>query len=98
MRSFQVPIFGSRVFITQDPEEASEWCDFPLKDVNGFCANVNGKIFVYVEDDDPALLAHECLHAAGYTLEYSHIESRDEELMANLMQYIMTECSKRLPQ
>lgn len=100
MRTFAIPIFGSRVFFTRKREEAQAWLDKrgfeeAMGACDGFSQHLDGHILVYVKDDNPALLAHECFHAAGRALEYSGIESRDEELLAYLLQWIMAECQKR---
>lgn len=100
MQTFAVPLFGSRIFYTRDRQEAQEWqdrrgFDLSLASVDGICCPDNGNILVYTKTQDAALLAHECLHAAYAVLDYSGIESRDEELLAHLMQWVLAECLKR---
>lgn len=103
MKSFSVPVFKSHIYYTSDPSEAQEWLDKRRFDSHvsdeddGFCNTDNGQILIFIKNDDPALLAHECLHAVYRILEYSSIESRDEELIAYLLEWTVGECLRAKP-
>jgi hypothetical protein len=93
VKSFSVPIFGSRIYHTRDRDEAQRWLDKNCPDaclsVDGLCANNGGAVLVYTKDDAPGLLAHEAVHAAGFVLDACGAETRDEEIVAHLVQFIV---------
>ncbi len=97
MKSFAIPVFGCRIYFTQESDNAETWLQKrgfsdSLYGIDGLCTALSGEILVYVAKDEDGLLAHECYHAACRVLEAVGAE-HDEETAAHLLQYIVDHCS-----
>lgn len=97
MKSFRVPIFGTRIHYTTDPVEAQKWLDdngheWSIRKVDGCCCEGKG-LMVYCKNTSHGLVAHESYHAACRVLEGCGA-GNDEETLAHLTQYIADKVAK----
>ena len=95
MKRITVPLFKQRLHFTDDPDEAMTWVqknnvDLTSGEYEGFAAQNGGNVYIFA----PTLpiLAHEAHHAALMILNHIGDESRDEEVVSYLIEFIVEKC------
>jgi hypothetical protein len=96
MKRITVPLFKQRIHFTDDPSEAMQLVeknsiDLASGEYEGFAAQSGGNVYIFAPT--VPILAHEAHHAAHMILDHIGDESRDEEVMSYLIEFIVEKCS-----